>query len=776
MKGTLFSADFVKDSDSNLRLIELNTDTAVIKSQINNMDFSGLITVLQSNSIDTLEIIHKPYIHQEMVDKLKEIIASDATFITTVNEHKEDFNTIYPTAVSDASNKFILRMAYDESAILDSTYAKNRLNVFNLYTADGSGSNDYTVEYYHSSSTYGVVDTIDRTLNPDNIADFVVKDIDELHNPIDFYKVGSEVDGEDVEARVDAFIANHATTDATDKVVEKYHYHSSSVDSNGAITSYRQFAIVYGSDLNHTNVLSYKISSILDLPSSLTYNTGSYSNKLGDQHYYEFTTNFIKDGSAGVLSSHKIEKADGTYVALADVNVGDTIKSYFISGSPQVESDADTVDWYLTGSQFPSGSYITSSDVVYKETKQLKYGGIIKLNIDNDDVYVGSGKQFLVYESSSNQTTFMLSNNIDPDDHYFFDTDSNLIDIDTAEFVATTDTDLTFVELDVEDTDTYLISGSTTFNSIVSHNAPCFVAGTEVNLADGSIKKIEDIEVGEEVLSFNLAGDGESTVGTVAAVNKKSVASVIQYTFDDYTTLSATEDHPLFSVSHNGWASYDPAETKSQYGMDVEKLVEGVEIKTFDGHKTIINIKVVKKIQEVYNLKEVTGQNNYFADGMLVHNRGGGGGCFVAGTEIALDGGDYKNVEDIVSGDVVITLNEETGEKEAKKVYETDKPVHNDIVTYTLADGSSVTSTYDHPYYVESLEIKSSNPEKTNEVYDLDQEVSKIGIGDVLIKLDGTTSAITGINAEPVEDTQTYILRVEDNHNFYANGILVHNK
>ena len=208
--------------------------------------------------------------------------------------------------------------------------------------------------------------------------------------------------------------------------------------------------------------------------------------------------------------------------------------------------------------------------------------------------------------------------------------------------------------------------------------------------------------------------------------------------------------------------------------MDVSKITEGTAIKTFDGDKVIINIKVVKKLQEVYNLKEVTGQNNYFADGLLVHNRGGA--CFIAGTEIALDGGDYKNVEDIVTGDIVITYNEGTGEQEAKKVYETVSPVHDDIVTYTLADGSSVTSTYDHPYYTESLELKSSNPDQTNELYDIDEEVSQIGLGDVLIKLDGTKSAITGISAGPVEDTQTYLLRVEDNHNFYANGILVHNK
>ena len=67
MKGTFFSADFVKDSDNQLRLIEINTDTAVIMPQVNNIDLSGLISVMSSNSINTLDIIYKPYIHNELV-------------------------------------------------------------------------------------------------------------------------------------------------------------------------------------------------------------------------------------------------------------------------------------------------------------------------------------------------------------------------------------------------------------------------------------------------------------------------------------------------------------------------------------------------------------------------------------------------------------------------------------------------------------------------------------------------------------------------------------
>ena len=37
-------------------------------------------------------------------------------------------------------------------------------------------------------------------------------------------------------------------------------------------------------------------------------------------------------------------------------------------------------------------------------------------------------------------------------------------------------------------------------------------------------------------------------------------------------------------------------------------------------------------------------------------------------------------------------------------------------------------------------------------------------------------TAIREIEVMPTEDVQTYIITVEDNHNFYANNILVHNK
>lgn len=766
MKGTFFSADFIKDSSENLRLIELNTDTAVLGDQVSNLDCSGLTSVIDSNSITDLEIIYKPYIHKEIVDHISASVASGSTSISNINLHAEDFNTIYPTAVTDSATKFILRLAYDESAILDSTYAKNRLNVFELFTS--ASIEDYTTAYYYSSSD-GVTDTLDYEFNAANLPDAVIKDTDESHNPIDFFKIGSEVDGESNQDKWTGFINDNK---AEDKLIEQFHYHSSSLDGN-KLTSYRQFSIVYGSDLDVINLLSYQITSIFDLPTSITYNTSSYTNKLPDHHYYEFTTNFVKDGSAGMLSTHKVEMADDTFSALSDINVGDTVKSYFISGSPQVEGDLDTINWQLTGSTFPSGSYITSSDVVYKDEKNLKYGAVIELKVDSDSVFVGVGKQFLIYDSGSDITSFKLSQLIEPDNHYFYDKDSNLIDIDEANLYVTSDTGLEFVELDVEDTDTYIISGSTSFNSIVSHNAPCFVAGTNITLEGGKLLPIEEVKVGDSVLTYNF---NKHTVEAqkVEGTGVKKVKSTVTYSFEDGTTLQATLDHPLYCAKH-GWVSKDPAYTSAAYNLTTTEAAVGCEIlKQDESTVKLTGIEVHEEETVVYNLKTVAVNHNFFANEYLVHNRGGS--CFVAGTEISIEGGDYKNIEDIVVGDKVVTHNEETGEAELKEVYEVLAPIHSDIVTYTLADGSSVTSTYDHPYYVEGLNLKSSNPVKTNELYDLPKEVTQIGLGDILIKEDGTKSAITGIVAQEFKETQTYLLRVNDNHNYFANNILVHNK
>ena len=162
----------------------------------------------------------------------------------------------------------------------------------------------------------------------------------------------------------------------------------------------------------------------------------------------------------------------------------------------------------------------------------------------------------------------------------------------------------------------------------------------------------------------------------------------------------------------------------------------------------------------------------YYADKILVHNKS----CFIKGTTVTMKDGELKNIEDVQIGDEIISLNEETKENEIKKVVSLNNPIHNDIVKYTLSNGTTISSTLDHPFYVNLMDLASMKPEWTNERYKIGRDVIQIKEGDILYDCNKKEVEIKSIEVLPLEDTETFIITVEDNHNFYANNILVHNK
>lgn len=781
MKGTLFSADFVKDSNQNLRLLELNTDTGVVSDQIANIDLSGLITVLSSNSIDTLEIVYKPYIHNPVVEKIQEIIAADATFITTVNLHDEDRNSIYPTIPEDAANKFILRLAYDESAILDSTYCKNRLTIYKLFAGSPTGSDVHKVPGFYHSGSEGEVNTLDYEINSGVFPDAAIKDVDESFNPIDFYKIGSEAEGEETHDRWRAFIT---ASKGEDKLIEQYHFHSSSLDSSGKLTGVRQFSIVYGTNLDTVNILSYKAPAVFTPPTDISseYNAAAYINKLSDVHYYEYTNSYPTKGSAGLLSTHELLLHPTSSKAIGDIEVGDVIQSYFVSGSPQVETNLDVINWSISGSSFPSGSYLTASSVVFTETDALKYGGTVEISVGDESVFVGVNKQFLVYDSGSDVTKYKYALELDSTNDYFFDYSASLIDIDAANFYITTDTGSSFIEIDVEDTDTYLISGSESFNFIVAHNAPCFVAGTQISLGNGDTKNIEDVVVGDEVKSYNFT-KGEVEVKAVNAIGAKQVTNTVVYTFEDGTRLEATPDHPLYCKNH-GWVSNDPDYTAAVYNLTTTKVSIDCEIINVSGGSSkIVDILLDNDGSTVYNLRSVDGNHNFYANSFLVHNR-----CFVAGTQIEMANGTSKSIEEVQAGEEVRSVEFFEGEVKGETITHNSEPPFG--FTTSVVESVKVSTVVD-TYLVNWSGTKLVGDEKTHLVDKFAHctgehpfytnrgwvEAKNLVEGDQLAIMENNTwVTVTESLHMPGEQTVYNLINVTPNNNYYANGVLVHNK
>ena len=134
--------------------------------------------------------------------------------------------------------------------------------------------------------------------------------------------------------------------------------------------------------------------------------------------------------------------------------------------------------------------------------------------------------------------------------------------------------------------------------------------------------------------------------------------------------------------------------------------------------------------------------------------------CFPAGTKIAMIDGSYKNIEDIKVGDIVKTYNVIKHENEKGIVTKLYKHSSDEMYgDYYLIINNQLKVTINHPLYV--------NGEWKN--------AGEIQIGDKLQNNKGKTIIVTSIK-KIYKKVPTYNLEVENNHNYYADGILVHNK
>lgn len=159
-----------------------------------------------------------------------------------------------------------------------------------------------------------------------------------------------------------------------------------------------------------------------------------------------------------------------------------------------------------------------------------------------------------------------------------------------------------------------------------------------------------------------------------------------------------------------------------------------------------------------------------------------GSGCFTAGTKISVldEKGTlkYVNIEDVRVGDLVVSYNFETGAPEPQRVTETMSPMHDDIVEFEFTDGTTTQHTFDHPYYAVGKGWVSYAPEETRARYSAPEleDTRLIEVGDKMITDTNGEKTLSAMSRVITGDIQTYTLGVENNCNYFADGILVHNK
>jgi intein/homing endonuclease len=95
------------------------------------------------------------------------------------------------------------------------------------------------------------------------------------------------------------------------------------------------------------------------------------------------------------------------------------------------------------------------------------------------------------------------------------------------------------------------------------------------------------------------------------------------------------------------------------------------------------------------------------------------------GTQIRINDDEVKNIEDIAKGDVVLSFNLEEDTHEEAIVGDVKESKSTEGVIVTFKDGSKITTTFEHPFYVEGQEWVIAG---------------KLIDGDVCWKFNGTSS------------------------------------
>lgn len=146
--------------------------------------------------------------------------------------------------------------------------------------------------------------------------------------------------------------------------------------------------------------------------------------------------------------------------------------------------------------------------------------------------------------------------------------------------------------------------------------------------------------------------------------------------------------------------------------------------------------------------------------------------CFDAGSQILMADGTTKNIEDVQVGDMVMSLNEDTGEYIAQRVADTIVNEYStDLVYVYLSNGVRIGMRAYHPLLT-TEGYKSLRPEVA-----LEHGVTTtlLEIGDTLVGYGENVTVVDVEEREHIPNYKTYNLSIEGYHNYIVEGIVAHN-
>ena len=371
MRAVLVGNDYLKDNNGNFKHLESNT--SVLPSFVRAEDYfnkSVFDQFLLDNNITSIVIIDAlgPTFVQDGLDKQHDGNSSYQKISHMLsNVYGETHNVSFITQnqdgslplIDDADDKLILRIAYDDNALVDESYCKDNFGFLKLIS--DSNPNSLPNVFFNDGNEISV-DTIGTTITDNgNHPNFIIKERYPTTNYKNYPKVYRINGIEELNTLKNGLNSN--------ELLQEYICNTNDL-IDGKLKTYRHITILYGSDLSVLNPFDvFCHSNRLPITDAVDYD--GTTNELSP---WERPKYLQKTGSTAVSKLYtgsendNVKKSDGSLVKLKDLKVGDNLSSVILSGlGPDDESHANFVS---------NINDLNSSNVIYSPVFDGPFGGM----------------------------------------------------------------------------------------------------------------------------------------------------------------------------------------------------------------------------------------------------------------------------------------------------------------------------------------------------------------------------------------------------------------
>jgi|GEM_PF-1338828 hypothetical protein len=481
MKAVIVATDLLKDTDGSFKILELNTNVGNVVGDINNyFDIEAFNQFVVSNGIEVIEFINQSMglndtvIDVEMAESsvpkafntiLSEYYSGSSTVSLTIHNVEATATTI--PFIEDASNKLILRNAYDSTALIDDTYAKDNFEFLKLmYDADVNS----IPKTYFVNDTLGI-DSIGEVIRDNGeYPNFIVKERYPTTNYEQYPKIYKINTAEE--------LSNLKSSLPFNTLLQEYIINENDLYNN-KLQTYRSVDMIYGSNLEvmnlfspyvHTNSTILSAAADFDSNNELQYwERPIYLQKVVDR----LNTNKFKNYK--VDADSKILDGDGFLKNINDIVLGDTLKSVQLNNLGW--SDNEMPLYSASVDDVTIGSSIINTNVTNIESFEGVTFWLKEITLNDGTIFSDVDSSTVIAKVSTDPSElfrFINFRGLGVNDNIIVvNTTTNELEIKTISSIQYSYNKETIYKLDVEESDLYLTMEEQSISPIyalIQHN------------------------------------------------------------------------------------------------------------------------------------------------------------------------------------------------------------------------------------------------------------------------------------------------------------------